>query len=321
MRVAHLAVRLDLIRLSLCTVRVRRCTWSLLRREARGAIMNVSLSHHLAQSHDSLQTGSLCAVGGVKDSGEKWRFRHAKIEYGPYSPESLKDVLRSAGIDSDLELKRESDREWVRVKSVDAVLSAADLSTLLSNPSGERPSASPSSKASQTSHRSHEAAGSHAASPTPLHRSPVGRADGIARRVSTHLPSDKLIWIAGITIWLGGNAWAIYDLCFGDAFAVERRYAATLNKAFADRNELAKRNASNDEWDAFRAQTNAELAPMLKDLEKTADLDHPARQHLLFAVRDALPPLLYRRDGGNQEGADGVFLRHMREVNRQISSR
>ncbi|QDT45626.1 hypothetical protein Pan241w_57520 [Gimesia alba] len=55
---------------------------------------------------------------------------------------------------------------------------------------------------------------------------------------------------------------------------------------------LQQEAASASEWDHFKKNTHTKIDPIIKDLEATASSDFPHLQHLLWASRDYLYPML-----------------------------
>ena len=72
----------------------------------------------------------------------------------------------------------------------------------------------------------------------------------------------------------------------------ERRYLQQLETICAEVREMRAKPATDAEWQEFAERTKAGLAPMVRDLKKTASSSEPVRKRLLWSARDLLPRTL-----------------------------
>ncbi|MCA9016451.1 MAG: hypothetical protein KDA77_14050, partial [Planctomycetaceae bacterium] len=81
---------------------------------------------------------------------------------------------------------------------------------------------------------------------------------------------------------------------------------------------LQQKKASDAEWTSFANKAQSELAPLIKSLEASASSDRPQLQHLLWAGRDYLKPMLENaRTESNRD--QEKFETHLKEAERIIS--
>jgi len=105
--------------------------------------------------------------------------------------------------------------------------------------------------------------------------------------------------IAVVAAWLFVNA--LFLLFWPQPYARERRYLAALRGIVAEVDELRAQPASDAKWHELAARTRAILAPIARDLEKSASSSELVRQQLLWSARDLAPrivgPWSKARDG------------------------
>lgn len=107
-------------------------------------------------------------------------------------------------------------------------------------------------------------------------------------------------------------------------FQQERKYLEVLRDVRVEVELLRERGASPEEWREFRARVETDIRPIVAELERTAGVDRPIRQHLLWASRDNLPELF--TGGGlpvpskRKRSEDEVrFDEHLRWVEQALS--
>jgi hypothetical protein len=93
--------------------------------------------------------------------------------------------------------------------------------------------------------------------------------------------------VAAVGLWILFNV--LFALFWPQPYARERRYLVALQRIAAEVQELRAQPATEPEWREFRMRCNAELSPMVKDLEKSASSAELVRQQLLWSARDLLP--------------------------------
>ena len=117
----------------------------------------------------------------------------------------------------------------------------------------------------------------------------------------------KLALVAGA--WLLVNAVIIVG--FSQSNVTERGYYLTLRRLEDETKDLQARNASPQDWTAFRAHVKETLSPIVQDLKKRANTTEPISQHLLWAARDQFPKLVGPRTPQTNE-PQHLYERHMR---------
>lgn len=93
-----------------------------------------------------------------------------------------------------------------------------------------------------------------------------------------------------VGVWLLANVSVV--LFWPMPYANERQYLATLQKIVGEVHEMRVASATDAQWQEMRARTKETLAPILKDLQKSASSSEPARQQLLWSARDLVPRVI-----------------------------
>lgn len=81
---------------------------------------------------------------------------------------------------------------------------------------------------------------------------------------------------------------------------------------------LQQKNASEPEYSSFKNKTKTELDPIIEELEVSASSDRPHLQHLLWAGRDYLYPMIdnaHKEENRDQE----KFEKHLKESERILN--
>jgi hypothetical protein len=95
---------------------------------------------------------------------------------------------------------------------------------------------------------------------------------------------------ATIGVWILLNV--LFLLFWPEPYARERRYLGTLQSIVAEVDQLRSRSASGKEWQELAKNAREKLAPMVRDLEKSANSSEPLRQQLLWSARDLAPKII-----------------------------
>ncbi len=89
---------------------------------------------------------------------------------------------------------------------------------------------------------------------------------------------------AAIGVWILLNV--LFLLFWPEPYARERRYLGTLQHVVAEVDRLRSSSASGKEWQELAKNLREKLAPIVRDLEKSANSSEPVRQQLLWCARD-----------------------------------
>jgi hypothetical protein len=104
---------------------------------------------------------------------------------------------------------------------------------------------------------------------------------------------------AAIGVWLLLNA--LFLLFWPEQYARERRYLETLQNVVAEVDRLRSSSASGKEWQELAKNSREQLAPIVRDLEKSANSSEPVRQQLLWSARDLAPKIIGPQDKERDE--------------------
>jgi len=120
---------------------------------------------------------------------------------------------------------------------------------------------------------------------------------------------------AGLGAWVLANV--VLLLFWPQSYSRERRYLEILKQMDREAQELRIRDADGFAWEAFVIRSQATLAPMVKDLKKSANAYEPIRQHLLWAARDSMPKSFGPVNKQRQEQRDRL-QQHLQMVETQL---
>jgi hypothetical protein len=95
---------------------------------------------------------------------------------------------------------------------------------------------------------------------------------------------------AAIGVWILLNV--LFLLFWPEPYARERRYLGTLQHVVAEVDRLRSSSASGKEWQELAKNSREKLAPIVRDLEKSANSSEPVRQQLLWSARDLAPKII-----------------------------
>lgn len=115
--------------------------------------------------------------------------------------------------------------------------------------------------------------------------------------------------IAIIAAWIGVNAIVL----LWPADTTDKRHYETIASIWSSATVPRQPARSAEEWDAFVAESTETLTPVIAELEEDASPRYPAKQHLLWASRDCLIPLLRGKSFDQLK-----FLDHMATARRHI---
>jgi hypothetical protein len=93
-----------------------------------------------------------------------------------------------------------------------------------------------------------------------------------------------------VGVWILLNV--LFLLFWPQPYARERRYLATLQGIVGEADQLRAKPASDREWQELALRTRQSLAPMVRDLEKSANSSELVRQQLLWSARDLAPRII-----------------------------
>jgi len=93
-----------------------------------------------------------------------------------------------------------------------------------------------------------------------------------------------------VGVWILLNV--LFLLFWPQPYARERRYLETLQGIVAEADQLRAKPASEQEWQELARRTKQTLAPMVRDLEKSANSSELVRQQLLWCARDLAPRII-----------------------------
>jgi hypothetical protein len=191
--------------------------------------------------------------------GEEWYYELDGRAHGPLSRADLEDLLNGSGeTASQVRVRRGLNGPWhaFRIASSDVVGA---------NSTSDGPSSG------QT---------------TSVRRSVAPRAAHDFRGLM------RAHWdiAAAVAAWVLLNVF--YVAFWPQPYGRERRYLETLQAINAEVQELRARPASDGEWRELTERTRVALAPIVRDLKKSASASEPVRQQLLWAARDVIPHTL-----------------------------
>jgi hypothetical protein len=220
---------------------------------------------------------------------DDWYYRLDGREHGPFTLDALQQLIGTSGDTvSDVLIRQGKDERWGAYYSLPG-MSPSPEPVIASSPnrSPDPRSSIRSSRAGQTS------------------------AGGLRELLRGNW---KLATAAAA--WVLANAVLIVGL--SQPYATERRYYDTLRGLEAEANNLQARNASQQEWTAFRARVKDALTPIIQDLKKRASATEPVCQHLLWAARDQFPKLTGPRTAETKD-PQNLYERHMRLVDGELA--
>jgi hypothetical protein len=120
--------------------------------------------------------------------------------------------------------------------------------------------------------------------PSPRSVSPA-RQGGFRDLIRTH---RDIVAVAGGWILLN----VLFLLFWPEPYARERSYLFTLRAIVAEVDQLRAIGASDQEWGELARSTRERMAPIVRDLRKSANSSELPRQQLLWSARDLVPRIM-----------------------------
>jgi hypothetical protein len=194
--------------------------------------------------------------------GEEWYYELDGRTHGPLPRTDLEDLLnRSGDTADDVRVRRGPDGPWIPFRSTSM---------------RDRPSVASFSKPV-------------AEIPANERRS-VSQRPGILSQGVGGLIRDQRGVLAAVAAWLLLNI--LFIALWPEPYSRERHYLETLRAIEAEKQLLRAKPASESEWQEFAQRTRSDLAPIVKDLQKSASAAQPIRQQLFWSARDLVPRTL-----------------------------
>jgi hypothetical protein len=216
--------------------------------------------------------------------GEEWYYEIDGRAHGPLSWSNLEDLLgRSGETAAQVRIRNGVDGEWAQFR-------------LRSSP---------------------------ARSPS-LIATPVDSFDRTAAQRPLFRPNGsrfRSLFQRNRDIALAFGAWILLNMLFvlnwPEPYARERRYLATLQSIVAEADQLRASGASDKEWLELRKRAKEGLAPMIKELQKSASSAELPRQQLLWCARD-LAPKIMGPSTTERDQNEGRLKQYLESVDRAI---
>lgn len=256
-------------------------------------------------------------------SRQKWFCKLGGMGYGPIEAHKIKMWAEQERVEPTDLLKLGRKGEWFEAWQIEALQLKKPV------PKTESAPAAQETEAEQTESPQPNVAAAPAPPIPPPPSAPVAATPPAARpkpkvKVERGNPLEALGPLKDPKI-LGGVAAAIVvvaifffvplDGLFSGGGGEELAKFQAIHQEFL---ALQKKGASDAEWSSFQQKTKTELAPVIADLEANASSDNPQLQHLLWAARDYLNPMLENaRTESNRD--QEKFETHLSEAERILS--
>ena len=120
---------------------------------------------------------------------------------------------------------------------------------------------------------------------------------------------------AAIGVWLLLNV--LFLLFWPEPYAREQRYVETLQNIVAEVDRLRSSSASGKEWQELAKNSREKLAPIVRDLEKSASSSEPVRQ-TAFVVRPGSAHQNHRAAGQRTRRAGTAVERVLRKCRTRV---
>lgn len=232
----------------------------------------------------ALPVGRVSGGGGV--STEQWYFRIDGREYGPTSRDQLEKFLAPPRLCKSLEVMC-SIREghWSLIANDVTVEMVLERFGIVDDPVSE------------------------VAPSRPVYRAPNPIVEWFRETVEWVI--ERLVKHARVILAVVGlialNIAIMYF--FADPVAREleivSRYELLWNSAL----KLGSSEASGDDWRAFADNAESELAPLIKEVARSASVQNPVRQELLFLGRDHLRPMLEAKEPPTKGSSAAIAIK------------
>jgi hypothetical protein len=220
---------------------------------------------------------------------EMWCYQVDGRVHGPAPLDAIVELIAASGdTASEVLVRRGNDGPWIAFHSLPGM-------------SGSRgPDARSASNCSATAS-------------DPGQQLLLARSSSRPDRDLIHKNRDFAIAVAA---WLLVNVIVLF--AFPRSNGKEREYYATLRGFDAEIKTLRERDASQQEWAAFRGYVNETLKPIVNDLKRGTSAKVPIRQHLLWAARDHFPKLVGPMSAEMRE-PQRLYERHMQIVEEEMA--
>lgn len=213
----------------------------------------------------------------------RWFCRIDGVEHGPLSLDELTAMARHGRIDQATQVRAGDDAPWVAAASIAGLFASAPPASAL--PSG---------------------GGRAFAPPRPVFSKPKktrAPREPLIPKLKEQIVSNwkVLAGVAGVLALVG--LIALFSMMMGGN---EKEYLTELQAIQTQYNALKKEKASPEKWKPLVEKATELRSRIVPVLEKTASSEHPARQHLLWAARDHLLPMLEKYASNKQQMSKDV---------------
>jgi hypothetical protein len=191
-------------------------------------------------------------------AGDEWYYEVDGRAHGPFRWSALEELLGCSGeTAAEARIRKGKEGDWTPFRSAGASARSTDMTAVVVSPDRQ------------------------AASSKTLLRRPEGFKSAIARHWDV---------AAAIGVWILLNV--LFLLFWPEPYARERGYLETLQNVVAEVDRLQSRSTSGKEWQELAKNSHEKLAPVVRDLEKSANSSEPLRQQLLWSARDLAPKII-----------------------------
>ncbi len=264
------------------------------------------------QSSQPIEAGDVDSTA-VQD---EWYYRVGDREHGPTSLVELKSLASVSGeTASEIVMRHSSEEHWQPLLSLGEFADQGLVKQMAAVPrvGGHSPQAGHGAPANLPRRIS--------ASRFVQKRSADQQWDRFGIRNFVELLKTNADIVGAATLLLTINA-VLLAMSY-NSYATERKYFETFREISTEMSELQCRNASSEDWSEFTSRANQKIEPILKDLDHTASVANPVRQHLRWAGRDYLSEMLSRapqKSGKNSAPteAEQFFEKHMSLVQQAL---
>ncbi|QDT45625.1 hypothetical protein Pan241w_57510 [Gimesia alba] len=265
-------------------------------------------------------------------SKQKWFCKLGGMGYGPIEAHKIKMWAEQERVEPTDLLKLGRKGEWFEAWQIEAlqlkkpvdekqeadeVAAAEDASETKPTTEPDKAAATAAPVAATPPPAQPAASPVAAAAPTPPRPKPkikVARSNPL-EALGPLMDPKILGGIAGVIVL----AAILFFVPIGDLFTPGgREELAKFKAVHQEFLALQQKQASDAEWTSFEKKAQSDLAPVIAELETSASSDRPHLQHLLWAGRDYLEPMLENaRTESNRD--QEKFETHLKEAERIIS--
>jgi hypothetical protein len=215
--------------------------------------------------------------------GDEWYYEIDGRAHGPFRRSALDELLGCAGeTAAEVRIRKGKDGDWTPFPSAAAPARSTGRTAVVESPDRR----ANSSRGRQTR--------------------PAGWKPLVLRHWDV---------AAGIGVWILLNV--LFLLFWPEPYARERRYLQTLQNIVAEVDRLRSSSASGKEWQELAKSSREKLAPIVRDLEKSANSSEPVRQQLLWSARDLAPRIIGPQDKERDE-RERRLKRYLESVGRAL---